>query len=727
VQTQAGKVNAELSYKLLRQSIVKIVTPRQERIGFFVARDTILTCPHILKDTDLESIKINQGGRTHKVVKCDTNLSIDVTTIQIDIDEDQEVICAKLDDSYQVGDELYLCPYPIGRNSISPKKVDYQNSDSSNGSIKFVATQIDGMFSGSPLLNSRTGKIHGIVRLHGPKTLDRQDRINKIRGEAISIASIFKEFSELKSYNNNFHNTKALSNLPNRSYDQFIGRESEIKQILAYISPSHRQHLIVVDGVAGIGKTSLVTKVAYQCLHEKQIIQDNQDTDKPIFDAIIYTSLNNHKLSTKFSSFAQDIPNIKLLNIIRNIADVLNVSELKQAYDERKFTLAYEYLSRQNTLLIVDGIEDIDSNESIGILDFLNNLPISTKAIITTREKALFHSQVSLVPLSYQETIELIGVQVSLKRINITPDQIQKIWGFFNGLPLATLCGIGEYTARYSLSSTFDIESMLNKSNELDLAKLCFKNTLHLLDKQTCEMLISLAFFRGSASREALLAITKSDEKTLSTEDSLGKLQQFYPFLKSYIRGGEERYNILPIAREYILDELEKVSEHNLDFESGARTRWIDWYKDFTNKYGGYNMEVNNYNYYQIEQEIENIGEVLSWCASHQKYVPIKGIWNNIDFYMEAEGHWMTRFYWWEYLEKEAQKKGETSFYVKALSEKISTWIEMGQSYYVKAINSLIEALNLSNYSDKSVQADLKSSWEKLGGENFTGIDIRNY
>jgi AAA ATPase domain/Trypsin-like peptidase domain len=727
VQTQAGKIKAEISYNLLCRSMVEIVTPRQKRIGFFVARDTILTCPRVLEDTKRESIEINQDGQTYKVLKYETNLNIDVTTIQVELDEDREVICAELDDSDRLGDELYLCPYYRRKSNIGPKRVDLQNNGSSNGVIKFIATQIDGMVSGAPLLNDRTGKVCGVVRLQSPKTIDRQNQIGKFRGEAISVDSIFKEFSEIKTQNNNFHQTKSLSNLPSRSYDRFIGRRSEIKQLLEYISPSHRQHMIVVDGNTGIGKTSLVTKVAYQCLQEQQDRQSNLNSpDIPTFDAIIYISLNNYKLSANFSSFMSETSTISLLRIIRTIANVLNAPDLKQVYDERKFNLAYKYLSQQSTLLIVDEIEDIGSDDSLKILDFLNNLPISTKAIITTREKAIFHSQISLTALSNQESQEFIQTRTDLKKINLTPAQIKQIWSVYNGVPLITLYAIGEYAARNSLESILDTEDITNKSNDLDSARSCFNRTLMLLDKQTYELLIFIAFFRSSASRDALIEITRANENNLDIEESLLKLQHIYPIFKSYV-GKEERYNMLPATREYVLAELEEKSEKNPKFESELRARWIDWHKDFADKYGGHNMEMNNYNYYHIEQELENIGEVLSWCALHQKYYPIRVIWNNIDSYIEAKGYLMIRFYWWEYLEKEAQQRGETSFYVKALSEKISTWIEMGQGYYTRAINSLKEALNLSSYSDRSVQMDLKNSWEKLGGENFTGIDITIY
>lgn len=58
-------------------------------------------------------------------------------------------------------------------------------------------------------------------------------------------------------------------NLPQPEYGEFIGREAEIKQIFELLRPypQSRHHLIVIDGIGGIGKSTLALEVAHRCLH----------------------------------------------------------------------------------------------------------------------------------------------------------------------------------------------------------------------------------------------------------------------------------------------------------------------------------------------------------------------------------------------------------------------------------------------------------------------------
>jgi tetratricopeptide (TPR) repeat protein len=61
-------------------------------------------------------------------------------------------------------------------------------------------------------------------------------------------------------------------NLPQPDYGEFVGREKELRQIFDLLRPypQSRHHLIVIDGIGGIGKSALALEVANRCLYASQ-------------------------------------------------------------------------------------------------------------------------------------------------------------------------------------------------------------------------------------------------------------------------------------------------------------------------------------------------------------------------------------------------------------------------------------------------------------------------
>jgi SEFIR domain/Effector-associated domain 7/NB-ARC domain len=481
---------------------------------------------------------------------------------------------------------------------------------------------------------------------------------------------------------------KEPCNLPRKSYVNFVGRKEEIIELLRRISPEYRQHINVVRGIGGVGKTALVLEVAYKCWTAKKngiIIQGI-----PVFEAIIFTS-----------SKATDLVNTHMINrpekeplltdIFRVISDVLNEPTITQVKQKEQFKKVQEVLSKQSTLLIVDNMETLSEKDRNVILSFLNDVPKSTQVIITTRDFLGFDS-ILINSLTRSESFDLLTRQASTKDITITSKWKRLVYDRFGGIPIALIYAVGKRAAGYQFTDITDTTVTLTE----DLGKFCFENSVvHIKGTTAYKLLIAMTFFLNAPCRHALISVAGLTGENQSVMDGLAKLQQL-----SLITEEKERYNILSITREYALSELEAIT--NADFKRLARERWYAWYLEFTQQYGGLDWDSWRAKYDRLDTEWENIESVLNWYAEKAEWTKVLQLWENVDNYADLSGYWQDRRYWWALLGKHV---GSTKIQVKALSEKGFTLTLMGTEYYQEAEQYLNKAWDLSKDVDKLVQS----------------------
>jgi hypothetical protein len=709
--------------RIVRQSIVQIeIRGRENRsdrvgLGFFVAVNVILTSLFITEDTKLESIKIESGKYTYKAIRIESKLN--VSYLEIEINEDKDIFILELDSGYEESDELYIYQKSFKDGNITRSKPSFSNRSLSQGVIRFNSQQIVNYLAGSPLFNMRTGKICGLISYQSNSPVPIKNSIRKTKETSVSAilaGSIFEQFPSLKKLNRDRFSIR--ENLPQRTYGRFVGRELEIGKLLSTISQDYRQHIIIVDGVAGIGKTSLVLKVAYKCLLANSINNKEreyyQDIKIPTFDCIIFVSLNNNKeIYNHLSALSSNVVNPGLLLIIREIAETSNDIELDEIYGEKGVNKIYEYLGKQSSLLILDGIDDIASGKSEQILDFVNNVPPSTKVIITTRQQSLFYSHINLSNLSKRESEELIESQNSSKAVqNISAGVAQKITDAINGMPLALIYAVGQYRSGYPLES---IITSTETSPNADIGQFYFKKTVEFIREKNKDMyhiMMYFAFFPKPALGDALINITGIPLKGINKEDLFSSLQQISLISEHSERKGY--YSIIPISREYIILELAALTESDPQFERDARERWVDWYRNFIKKSNQEKLPDEESIKVISEDELVNIGEVLFWCADREDYKTVKEIWLGVDSFVKVREWWIIRLYWWQYLEKESQKQGDMLTYFRSLLAKASTYLAIGKEHCDEARDCLRKATSFQKYANPTEQEELARSLEIL-------------
>jgi tetratricopeptide (TPR) repeat protein len=452
-------------------------------------------------------------------------------------------------------------------------------------------------------------------------------------------------------------------NLPSRDRTHLIGRHVEIARLLELLSPNHAAPLITVDGIGGVGKTALVLEVAYQCWRASTGEEPNRQA--PRFDAIIFVSAKQQYLTPDGILLSNEAKRT-LRDIFREIASTLEHFEITHAAPHEQFPLVHKALERQRTLLIVDNLETMEDKQEI--MSFLYELPHSAKVIMTTRERVLSFSPIRLDQLSQEEAINLIESEAQGKEAEVIREEALNLYRHIGGIPAALVYAVGQIASGYSVATILE---RVPKANS-DVARFCFEGSLEPLRGQSAHhLLMAMAIFPKPPLGVAVAYTAGLISDQIAVEEDLTRLRKL-----SLIREQEGRYIMLPLTREYALSELAA----HASFEREARMRWVEWYLNFTQEYGGKDWKDWRTRYDRIEEEWENLLTVFDWCASHEQYEAIQTLWQEryLVKFAHIYGYWDDRLFWLNWLIQAAEKRGDWSNAVRAMIDIGSTLILMG-------------------------------------------------
>lgn len=485
-------------------------------------------------------------------------------------------------------------------------------------------------------------------------------------------------------------------NLPAPTYTEFIGREEEMKTLLERLSLDHAAHMITVHGIGGVGKTALVLEAARLCF--KASCENLPDA--PNFEAIIFTSAKQEQLVPhKIFPLHQGHRNLR--GIFREIANTLDDPTIIQSLPNEQLDRVRKSLSKQRSLLIVDNMETIDDKDEV--IEFLYNLPVCVKVVITTRER-LALLPISLRNLPPDDGLQLIVQQAQEKNITISSEDSQKLYQHTGGIPLAIVYALGQVSGGYPLKSVL---AQLKLATG-DVARFCFEHSVKGITGQPEHLLLmSLAIFPNPPLQTAVAEVAGLIPGSDDVIHGLAHLQELSLINHNQKTG---RYEMLSLTREYALAQLAAYP----NFEQEARIRWVNWYLDFAHTNAGEDWEKRIY-YDKLEEEHGNLGSVLYWCKNQDYYQHVRDLWLLLNHYANLYADWDERLNWLEWLIDESQRRCETSSLVKIMIRK--SWLlirECSEQSLREADEILQQTWILSHDADLCVRADLVESIARL-------------
>jgi tetratricopeptide (TPR) repeat protein len=434
--------------------------------------------------------------------------------------------------------------------------------------------------------------------------------------------SIPEWFRERKTPKNNLPDQFAVQaiaarvvqhNLPHRG--DFIGREKEKQQV--HEALRSRSFIVTIDGIGGIGKTSLALEVLHECLATSQNSQTTAP-DAQKFDAFIWTSARDRELNIN-----------DVLDIIAHTLDHPVLTQLP--VEEKRHTLV-KRLQEKPCLLIVDNFETVTDD---AVRDFVSNLPEPSKCLITSRTQNIRQARaIALRGMEKDEARRLIRCEES--RLGIKLDALmeheknfQRFYEATGGAPLAIRWSIGQIKQRGQ-----SIESVLNSlyGASGDVFELIFARAWSLLAEASAKILMAMPVFADSASKAAIEAASGIHQWEL--DEGLGRLVELWLVEASEkLDESKRRYTLHPLTRAFAKKKLAA----NPNWEREARIQLAVYFENFAGAAGGDRLAWEKYD--DLEEEEDNIFALLDWCFENDTHMAGLRLTKAVTFFMIVRGY----------------------------------------------------------------------------------------
>lgn len=375
------------------------------------------------------------------------------------------------------------------------------------------------------------------------------------------------------------NNFKIIENilLQNNLYNEFIGREEHIQELF-YKLNNDNNRIIQIDGIGGIGKTSFVHYFSKQLINNENFTND--------FEFIIWTSSKRNKYTPKgIRELTDFISNYS--DLIKDIYKFIEENSLENEDDSSDIEqIVKTFLTSNKVLLVVDNLETLNDSD---LINFLENFPSKSKAILTTRETLgdFFMARINLS--GFQEINEFPNFLNSQYKIftgqeilftDIYSSYLKELYSYTKGMPLA-----GQLITHQIANST-PIENVLEnlKSGDAyhDILTFCFQGSIDKL----CESEKKVLYILSLSEREELLTADDICYITELNNDEIGfdvlpKLSSISLCFSQITDSEEIGYTIPHLAKIYakkfinldnekeILDRFETFSQEKRAFSNG--------------------------------------------------------------------------------------------------------------------------------------------------------------
>lgn len=404
-------------------------------------------------------------------------------------------------------------------------------------------------------------------------------------------------------------------NLPRRQ--KFVGREVEKVAVLEALKS--KDYLISIEGIGGIGKSTLALEVAHICLEASLSPDGNEDAVS--FDGIVWSSAKDQELSSG--------------GLADSVARTLDYPGISQLPVEDKLLELRKLLQSKSYLLVVDNFETIEDE---AVRTFLHDLPAPSQCLVTTREQRLRNARViALQKLPKDDALTLMreeGRRLGLKALESAPEQtLLPLYVASGGAPLAIKWATGQIKQK---GQTLDTVITALQNAEGEIFETIFSRSWDLLSENARTILMTLPLFSAPADQADIKATSGIESSHLA--EGIGQLVEMSLVnATDELESKERRYDVHPLCRSFAKAKL----HNNQPLEEEARLRLTKYYLERScqerRKWG----DISGFSWFQAE--LPNILAALEWASQEREWSLVTKIFHCLYFFLGTRGYWEER------------------------------------------------------------------------------------
>lgn len=343
---------------------------------------------------------------------------------------------------------------------------------------------------------------------------------------------------------------RLLRRLEPPTYVELIGVESTLDHLMETLTEADSTWLVSVEGLGGIGKTSLADCVV------RQMIEENG------FDEVGWISARQERFGLDGSILSRAQPALTGDALIEGLARQL-IPELVSTdrySSEDLLAKVRTRLKEAPHLIVIDNLETVLDTESL--LPVLQDLVNPSKFLLTTRQSLysvpnIYH--VSVPELSSDDSVALLRQEARLRNLPILADSddgvLHSIYEVVGGNPLALRLVVGQ-THIHALEPILeDLREARGEPVE-NLYRFIYQRAWNGLDQMSRDVLLVMPLVNPQGDRLEIIA----EIGDLSVGNVRRVLNQLVTFNLVDARGGlhERRYSIHGLTRTFLHKQVLK-------------------------------------------------------------------------------------------------------------------------------------------------------------------------